>query len=159
MLQGGARRFAEIFEDHDILEAGVAAEIDDAVTESEKDIKHSVLGKIGKGFVMVRRFDDDFMGADAVHFVVQAFPFLVQLALNDQGRVFIRHHPQRPARGVGLMVDVAVAENLRRRGLFIARAKRTKSPFADTMFNNKVCRALSPFLGNNNPAAEDRVFS
>ena len=51
---------------------------------------------------MVGRFDDDFMGADAVHLVEHAFGLAVQVALNAQRRELVGNDANGPTRCVPL---------------------------------------------------------
>ena len=70
-----------------------------------------------------RALDDDFVGADAVHLVVDAVAALVEVALDLQGGELVGHHADAPALFVGLRVAVAVGEDLVRRVVLAALAE------------------------------------
>ena len=76
---------------------------------------------------MIRRFNDHFVRADAVHLVEQAFAFAVQIAFDPQRGKFIRDHAHVPARRIWAAAVSSVLQNLRRRLRFVARAKRDTS--------------------------------
>ena len=70
-----------------------------------------------------RAFDDDFVGADAVHLVVDAVAALVEVALDLQGGKLVGHDAHAPALFVGLGVAVAVGEDFVRRVVLVALAE------------------------------------
>ena len=84
-------------------------------------------GRVGKRAHVVRRFDDHFVRADAVHAVEKAVAFAIQAAFNSQRGKFIRHHAQRPSRRVFAAAIPSVGENFGRGFAFIAGAERDKT--------------------------------
>ena len=103
--------------------------------------------------------DDDFVGADAPHLVEHPLAHAVQLPFRDQGRELVVHHPQAPARGVGLGARLPVGEDLRRRGVLVAGAEGTKAPLDQLFLDDKIMGPFAPFSRDDYPAADDGVFA
>ena len=83
--------------------------------------------QIGHAHFVKGTFEDDLMGADAVHLVVDAVAALVEVALDLQGGELVRHDADAPAFLVGLGVAIAIGENLVRGVVFAALAERTEA--------------------------------
>src|SRR5580698_3647200 len=103
---------------------------------------------------MVRRFHNDFMRADTVHFVKEAFAFAVEIAFNAKCGEFVGHDPNRPAGSVRAAIAAPVDENFWRRLGFVARAEwtilgvwRRRNSLAQ-----KIVWTLSSLGRNNHPA-------
>jgi hypothetical protein len=109
---------------------------------------------------VLRGFDDDFVRADAVHFVEEAFAFAVEIAFDAERREAVGYDANVPAGSVGAAAVAAVDENFRRS--FVLRAgtegailgARDKHALAE-----KVGGALSAIGGDDHPSAGDGVFS
>ena len=71
--------------------------------------------------------DDDLVGADAVHLVVDAVAALVEVALDLQGGELVGHDADAPALLVGPGAAVAVGEDLVRRLVLVALAERAEA--------------------------------
>ena len=106
-----------------------------------------------------RALDDDLVGADAVHLVVDALAALVQLAFDLQGGELVGHDAHAPALLVGPGLAIAVGEDLGRRVAFVPLAER-----AEDVPTRRACscvilqRPLGALRGDDHPAADDRVF-
>src|SRR5215471_12740433 len=72
---------------------------------------------------MVGSFDDDFVGADAVHLVVHALALAIEVALNAEDGELIGHDANAPAWLVAA-ARVAVGEHFGRRFVFVAVVER-----------------------------------
>ena len=107
MLQRGARGPTVIFEYHDITKARIVSKVVQTVAEGLENLDHSVRRQVCEGFIVVGTFNNDFMGADAVHFVVDPNALLIEISFYDQSGVFIRHHPDFPARGIWWLGRIA----------------------------------------------------
>jgi hypothetical protein len=115
--------------------------------------------QMGEPILMVRAFDDHLMGADTVHPVIETFPLLVEISLDDQGRIFIGHNTEFPAGGVGVSPLPAVDQHLVRGCFSLPGTERAEAALDLVFLHQKIGRPLAPFLGNNNPTAENRVFT
>ena len=82
---------------------------------------------VGHADVVARALDDDLVGADAVHHVVDAVAALVQVALDLQRGELVGHDADPPARPVGPACRVAVGEDLGRRLVLVPLAERAES--------------------------------
>ena len=101
------------------------------------------------------------MGADAVHAVVDAVAGAVEVALDAQRGKLVGEHAQPPARRVGAgarSVGGAMGEQLGRGQRLLPGAERAQ-PAARLGARAVVVRALGPVGGDDDPAANDRIFS
>src|ERR1051326_6415492 len=109
---------------------------------------------------MVRGFDNDLVRADAIHLVVETFALSVERPLDSQGRKFVGHDTERPARSIRRRAIVAVSEHLRRGLALVPIAKGAKAGTADLYFvADKVRRALGPVGCDDNPPAGDGILT
>src|ERR1700757_879352 len=92
MLYRGSRSFTVVLENQHIAETLVILQVQHPVTVGPKDIFNSLLGQLRQRGLVLRRLDDDFMRADAVHLVEQAFSFAVEFPFDSQRGKAIRHH-------------------------------------------------------------------
>ena len=79
--------------------------------------------QIGQRTVMIRGFDDDLMGTDAVHDIVHAVAAIIEITLHPQGRVFVGDHPHPPVGGIGQAAG-ANGKDFRRGLVFVAVSRR-----------------------------------
>src|SRR5262249_6308210 len=161
MFQRGSRSIAIVLENHDVLEATVLLEIEDAVAKRPEDILHALHRHSGQGLSVVRRLNHHFVGADAVHLVEHAIRLAVEITLNAQRRKLVGYNAQVPSGKIAPSVFAGtVSHDLRRRLAFIARAKRTKvRALEDNAFTRKIAGTLGTVAGNNDPASGHGVFS
>src|SRR6266436_687249 len=115
MLEGSAGGFAVIFEDEHVAEALVVFQVEHAVAVGPQNILDGARRERGEGGHVVGRFDNDFVSADAVHFIEEAFAFAVEIAFNDERGEAIGNDANVPAGGVGAATIAAVNENFGRR--------------------------------------------
>ena len=78
----------------------------------------------GHAGVVARALDDDLVGADAGHHVVDAVAPLVEVAFDLQGGEPVGNDADPPARSVGPRAEVAVGEDLGRRLVLVPLAER-----------------------------------
>ena len=71
MLQRGTGGRAVVLEDENVAEPKILSEIDHAVAIGPQHVLDLLSRKIGEAFDMAGGFDDDFMGAHAVHAVAR----------------------------------------------------------------------------------------
>src|SRR4051794_637021 len=100
MLERCAGSFAVILENQDVLETTVLLQIEDAITERPQNVFDTLGWQGGQGGVMVRRFNNYFVRADAVHFVEHAFGLSIEVAFNSQSWKLVWNYPYGPSRGV-----------------------------------------------------------
>src|ERR1700674_1471629 len=160
VLEGSAGGFAVIFEDEDIAEALVVFEVEHAVAVSPQNIFDGARGKRSEGGHVVGRFDDYLVGADAVHFVEEAFAFTVEIAFDDERGEAIGDDANIPAGRVGAATVAAVNENFGRRFAFGAGTEGAILGAGDEdAFAEKIGRALSAIGGDDDPTARDGIFT
>ncbi len=160
MLERSSRSFAMILENQDVAEALVVFQVEHAVAIGPKNVFHCFLRQLRQGGLVLRRFDDDFVRADAVHLVEQAFAFAVQFPFNAQSGKSIRHDADIPSRCVRAGAIAAVGENLRRRLRFIARAEGAiEGRPGKYAFAQKIHGALAPFRGDDYPPPCNWIFT
>ena len=82
--------------------------------------------EVGHAGVVTRALDDDLVGADAVHHVVDAVAPLVQIALDLEGGKAVGHDADPPARPVGPAAEVAIGDDLRGRLVLLTFAERAE---------------------------------
>src|SRR5262245_25238650 len=107
---------------------------------------------------MKRTLDDDLMGANAVHLVVDAVAALVEIAFHLKRRIFVWDDADAPAALVGPGIAVAIGQDFVRRIAFMSFAKRTRLATGIDRLIARSNRSLGPFGGNNDPATHNRVF-
>ena len=127
MLDRRARGFAVILENQNVAEALVVFQVQHAVAVAPQHVFHGALRQRRQRRCMLRRFDDHFVRADAVHLVEETFAFAVQFAFDAQRRKFVGHHANAPAGRVGAAAVAAIDQNLRRRLRFTARRRTDNS--------------------------------
>ncbi len=93
------------------------------------------------------RLDNDFVRANALHLVEDAFAFAVQIAFDAQHRKLVRDHAQRPTWLVRARA-VSIGEHLRRRLGFVpgtegAEPPRWRRREENRAKNPRVCSARS----------------
>src|ERR1019366_7690433 len=163
VLERGAGGFSVVLEKQNVFEAAVLLEIEYAITKGPQNVFDPFRGKRGHGGIVVGRFDDDFVGAYAIHLVKHALGLLVQIAFDAERRELVRDDPDRPTRTVFLSRTAvgawAIGQYLRRRLAFIAIAEGAESALDLHRFAHKVGRPPGAIRGNNHPPATDGVFS
>ena len=97
VLQRRARRGADVLEDHAVDEAFVFFQIHQAIAIDPEDFADMGFREVGHRDFMKRTFDDDLVGADAVHLVVNAIAALLQVPLDLQGGKLVGYHAHAPA--------------------------------------------------------------
>ena len=93
---------------------------------------------------MPGRLDDDFVGADAAHHVVDAFAALVQLALDFQGRELVGHHADAPALAIALRAGLAIGDDLAGRFVFVCLRRTGRSGLSDAAASSRNRADVSP---------------
>ena len=116
--------------------------------------------RVGHALVMLGALDDDLVGADAGHHVVDAVAALVEAALDLQGGEPVGDDADPPAGAVGPR-----AEARGRRGSPAAscpraprRTGRSRTTRTAGVSDPEVVGPLGPLVRDDHPAADDRVF-
>ena len=153
-------RGAVVLEDHDVAEARVLLQVDDAVAVGPEDILDLLVRQVAQRQHVVGRLDDDLVRADAVHLVVEAVALLVEVALDPQGGELVGHHAQRQPGCVRAAARRPVGQDLGRRLGLVAGAERAEVAAR----RNRRARARSRWAlgavgGDDHPAAGDGVFA
>jgi hypothetical protein len=158
VLERGAGRFAVIFEQENVAESAVVLQIQHAIAIGPENFLDGFLGHAGQREVVIRRFDDYFVRADAVHAVEKSIAFAIQAAFDAQRRKFIGHYAERPTRRVFTAAIPAVSKNFTRRLTFVTGAERTiRVALDDNALANKIHRAIGPVCGNDYPTSRDGI--
>jgi hypothetical protein len=87
---------------------------------------------------MPGRLDHHFMGADAIHLVIDPVPFPIQIALDSESRKLIGHDPKAPARGIGKAPVISKGDNLGGSLILIPLAERTKTTGRFSFLRGKI---------------------
>src|SRR4030095_1803831 len=95
----------------------------------------------------------------AVQRVKEAFAGGLQLALDPERRIFVRHDAIGPARPVRPTVGRAAGKNLRRRLVLVAFAERARGLARTHRLGGEVGWAPRAFGRDDDPAADERVLS
>src|SRR5258707_844900 len=160
MLKRCAGGFSVIFEDQNVAEALVVFQVEHAVAVGPQNIFDGPRLESGERGHVVGRFDDDFVGADSIHFVEQAFAFAVEIAFDAERGKAVGNDANVPAGSVGAAAVAAVDENLGRRFAFSSGAEGAiLGPRDNHAFAEKIGGALSAIGGNDDPAARDGIFT
>src|SRR3977135_1155808 len=97
----------------------IALEIEDAIAKGPEQVFDALFRQITEGDLVFRRLNNDFVGADPVHVVVNAVALPVQIPFDAQSWKLVGHDAKLP----GSTVD-AIGKNLGRRAILVARAER-----------------------------------
>src|SRR4030095_2773899 len=95
----------------------------------------------------------------AVQRVKEAFAGGLQLALDPERRIFVRHDAIGPARPVRPTVGRAAGKNLRRRLVLVAFADRARGLARTHRLGGEVGWAPRAFGRDDDPAADDRILA
>src|SRR5207247_5623141 len=127
VLDRRPRQRAHVLEEHAVDEAGILLEVYEAVAVDPEDLADVLLGEVGEVRLVEGALDDDLVGTDAVHLVVDALAALVQVALDLQGGELVGHDADAPALLVGPRVAVAVRQDFQRGVALAALAERAEA--------------------------------
>src|SRR5208283_199906 len=160
MFDGSASGLAMILENKNVAEALVILKVEHAVAIGPEDVFNGLLRKLRKGGLMLRRLDNDFVRADAVHLVEQALALAVEFAFDAQCRKPIGDHANVPARSVRASAVAAIGQDFGRGLQFISRTKGTilRRP-GKHAFPEKIHGPLSAVRRNDYPTPSNRVFT
>jgi len=125
MLERGAGRLAVVLEHEDVGESRILLQIEHALAVREQHVGHRVHREPGERRVVPGRLDDDLVRADAVHPVEEAFARRLELALDPERRILVRHDAIRPPGPVGSAVWRPAGQDLGWRLLLAALAEGT----------------------------------
>src|SRR5205823_10835852 len=158
MFKRRAGRLAMVLEDENVFETAILLEIDDAIAEGPEHIFDALCRHGGEGLVMIRRLDDHFVCADAIHAVVHAVRTAVQVSFDPQCRILVGNHADRPAGLVPFALPMTKGEDLRRSLGFIARTKGTESTLENYGVSDEISRSARAIGRDNDPASGDGVL-
>jgi hypothetical protein len=127
VFQGGACSHAVVLKDQDIAEPRVTLEINDPFTVGPKHVLHCFGRKGCQRFLMERGFNQNLMGSDPVHFVVNALSLTIQFSFNSKSREFVRDNPEAPSLRIRRCSGVSKGEDLWRRFVLVSLAQGTES--------------------------------
>ena len=101
VLEGSTRALAMVLEDEHVAEAGVAGEVVDTIAHGEEQIGDANVRHAGEGVGVLGTFDDDLVGSDAVHVVVEAFRPAVDFTFDAEGWELVGNGAKSPAGLIG----------------------------------------------------------
>jgi hypothetical protein len=81
-----------IFKDHHISKPWIPSQVDDSFPIGPEHILHCLERQGCKSFIMKGSLHDDFMGANAIHLIVNPFSLSFQFPLYPEGRKFVRNN-------------------------------------------------------------------
>src|SRR5579862_8114744 len=155
---------AVILEDQNVFEAPVFLKIENAVAEGPQNIFNSFRRQRCQTRIVIRRFDDYFVGADAVHTIEHALGLPIQGTLNSKCRKLVGNYSHRPSWRVSLWPRSTIrvgpiSLNLRRRLAFIPVTKGAEASLDLHVFPHEIRWALRPIGRDNYPTSNNRIFS
>src|SRR6185437_15135404 len=116
-------------------------------------------GQRRQGLIVGGGLDDDFVGADAVHFVVDAVPLAREVAFHAERRELVGNDADGPVRRAGSALRT-IGQDFRRRLGLIAVAKGAEALAGGfDRLDAVVVGALGAVAGDNDPAASDGIFA
>ena len=158
MLEGRSRRLPVILEHADVLESRVLLQVDHALAPRLEHHRHVPGGQIREGGRVVRGLDDDLVGADAVHAVIDAVARGLELSLDPEGGKLVGDHADLPSRAVGQAARPTYREDLLGRARFLSRAERARSRAQRTDGRrSEVGRPARSLGGDDDPAADHGI--
>ena len=118
-----------------------------------------VQGQGGNGEIVLRGLNEDLMGADAAHDVVDAACAFVEFAFNVQSREFVADNTDFPARGIGCGAVVADRPDFRGCFVFVACAEGAEGVGPPGRGRLVIRGSATALRGNDDPAANEGVFA
>ena len=103
-----ARLYAVILEDQYVAHALIAFKVDKARYVRPDDICDVANFKFMQAAVVPRRLDNDFVRANPIHQVMEAFGTPSQVTLDSESRSYVRYNPHIPTwpiRGIAFPPD------------------------------------------------------
>src|ERR1700730_5761718 len=156
MFERGAGGFSVVFENEDVAKTLVIFQIEHAVAIRPQHILNGALRKSRESSRVVRSLDDDFVGADAIHLVKQAFPVAIQVPFDAKRREFVGNHTYAPAGGVHAAAAAAIDQNFRWSFCFASGTEGTILTIrSNNAFTQEFIGALATFCRDNDPATRD----
>src|SRR5581483_10512796 len=164
MLERSPRGLSMVLENQDVLEAAVFLQIQDTVAKGPQNIFDSLGRQRREAGIMIRRFNDDFVSADAVHLVEHAFGLAIQIAFDSQGREFVGNDAYGPARRIALRRRTSIrirpiGLNLRRSLGLVSIAEGAEATLDAHPFAGKIRGTLGAIGGDDHPTANNGIFS
>ena len=151
---------AVILEHQDVAEPDIALQVDDPLAERPQHPLDLRLGHRRQDLAVIGRLDDHFVRADPVHAIEEPLAFAIQIALDLQRRILVRHGTQVPAGSIRRAAVVAEREHFVRGQGLAARTERAVLRADDRgALEPEVVGPLAAVRGNDHPAAGDRVFA
>jgi len=146
-----------VLEDEDRLEPAVLRQVDETLPVGPENVLEPLLGQVEQVDVVTLRLDDDLVGPDAVHPVVDPVRGLPQLPLDLQRGKLVGDHAQGPVRIVGLPA-LPEGEDLGGRHPLAAGAQGAHPLAPGRGLRGKFLGTLRPLGGDDDPPADDRIF-
>src|ERR1700674_556720 len=162
MLERSACGFSVILENQDVLEPPVFLEIQNAVAEGPKHVFDALGRQRRQAGIMIRRLDNEFMGADPVHLVEQAFGLPVEVPLNAQRRKLVGDNSHRPPGRIALGRWTAirvgtVSLNLGWGLALVPITEGTETTLNFHRLTREICGTLGAISRNNYPATYNGI--
>jgi len=148
-----------ILKDQDVPETDILFQVQHSVAISPEDVFDLLPRQIGQAVLVVRRFDDDFVGADAVHAVVEAKTFTPQVAFHLKSGKFVGDHADGPIGRIRLRCLRPVGHDFFGGQPFLSRAKGA-DPGRNRLGRWRLCkivRATAPVRRDNDPATDNGI--
>ena len=117
-----------VLEDEDVAQPAVLLQVQDPLAVRPQNALDFRLGHRSERPIVVRRLDDHFVRADAVHAIEHAVAFAIQRPFHLQRRKLVRHDPKIPPGRIRRAAVLAVRQDLRRRHRLAPRAEGTMLP-------------------------------
>ena len=160
MLERRAGRRAVVLEDQDVAEPPILLQVGHPLAVRPEHLLDLRLAHRRQRLVVIRRLDDHFVRADAVHPIEQPLAFAIEIALHLQRRKPVRHDAEVPARRVRRAAVLPERPDLGRRHVLVAGTERAVLAGDDAgALEMKIGRPLLAIGGNDHPAAGDGILA
>jgi len=150
-----------VLENQNVTEPHIFLEIDHAVAIGPQHVLDPLGRHVGQAFLVVGGFDDDFMGPDPIHAIIEAEALAVERAFDLKRGELIRYDTDGPVRVIGFHRLWPIGHNFFRRQSFLPRAKGAErcGQWSSGVHGNEVVRSSATFRRNNDPSTDNRITS
>jgi len=159
MFQRGPGRHAVVLEHEHMAKPHIPSQIRDSFTVGPQDVGDGGHGQRGQALLMTRGLDNDLVGPDPVHLVVNAFSLPVELSFDAEGWKLVWNDAKGPPGLVRGRSIVPEGEDFWGSLILVSLAKRTESTGRSLGLHNKIGRSSSSLRGDNHPSPVDGIFS
>jgi hypothetical protein len=108
---------------------------------------------------MERGLNQNLMGSDPVHFIVDALSLTIQFSFNSKSREFVRDYPEGPSRRIRRCSVASKGEDLWGCLVLVSLAQGTESTRWLMLFDDKIGGPSSSLCRDDDPPSVNGIFS